>query len=129
MSVAAQTTNLYARTRSAERGGMTDTSKATGGQAGDLPGSRNTADATTVCPFCGGHVARVEVTDSSGERAYSLCCGIPQEFLDNWDVFRDLPEPLQQPCHRDLRHAQPREEGLPERHRRQKPSELLRQRT
>ena len=47
------------------------------------------------CPLCGGHIARVEVTTCSGERAYSLCCGIPQEFLDNWDTFSDLPEDLQ----------------------------------
>jgi len=48
------------------------------------------------CPLCGGYIARVEVTTCSGERAYSLCCGVPQEFLDNWDTFSDLPEDLQQ---------------------------------
>jgi len=48
------------------------------------------------CPFCGELVARVEIEDSAGERAFSLCCGIPQEFIDNYDVFSALPEPLQQ---------------------------------
>ena len=50
----------------------------------------------TVCPFCGGTIIRCEIQDSAGERAFSLCCGIPEEFLDNYDVYRDLPEPLQQ---------------------------------
>jgi len=48
------------------------------------------------CPFCGKTVARAEIQDSAGERAISLCCGIPQEFIDNYDVFSALPEPLQQ---------------------------------
>jgi len=50
----------------------------------------------TICPFCGGTIQRYEILDSGGERAASLCCDIPQEFLDNYDVYRDLPEPLQQ---------------------------------
>ena len=53
-------------------------------------------DKLTQCPFCGGTIQRYEILDSGGERAASLCCDIPQEFLDNYDVYRDLPEPLQQ---------------------------------
>ena len=48
------------------------------------------------CPFCGGEVVRVEITDSGGERAYSLCCNTPLEFIDNYDVFSALPERLRQ---------------------------------
>ena len=50
----------------------------------------------TQCPFCGGTIQRYEILDSGGERAASLCCGIAQEFLDNYDVYRALPEPLQE---------------------------------
>ena len=50
----------------------------------------------TQCPFCGGTIIRCEIQDSAGERAFSLCCDIPQEFLDNYDVFSGLPEHLQQ---------------------------------
>ena len=50
----------------------------------------------TQCPFCGGTIIRCEIQDSAGERAFSLCCDIPQEFLDNYEVFSGLPEPLQQ---------------------------------
>jgi len=53
------------------------------------------AEELTQCPFCGGRIIRCEIQDSAGERAFSLCCGIPQEFVDNFDVYRDLPEPLQ----------------------------------
>ena len=48
----------------------------------------------TQCPFCGGTIIRCEIQDSAGERAFSLCCGMPQEFVDNYDVFQALPEPL-----------------------------------
>ena len=50
----------------------------------------------TQCPFCGGTIIPCEIQDSEGKRAFSLCCDIPQEFLDNYDVFSGLPEPLQQ---------------------------------
>jgi len=46
------------------------------------------------CPLCGGYIARVEVTTCSGERAYSLCCGIPQEFIDHYEMFANLPGDL-----------------------------------
>lgn len=49
-----------------------------------------------ICPFCGGTVARAEFTSSSGERAESLCCYVPTEFIDNYDTFADLPKDLQQ---------------------------------
>ena len=48
------------------------------------------------CPFCGGTIIPCEIQDSGGKRRFSLCCDIPQEFLDNYDVFSGLPEPLQQ---------------------------------
>jgi len=48
------------------------------------------------CPFCGGTIQRYEIQDSAGERAASLCCGMPQELIDNYDVLRNLPEALQQ---------------------------------
>ena len=47
------------------------------------------------CPFCGETVIACEIQDSAGERAISLCCGIPQELIDNYDVLSGLPEPLQ----------------------------------
>jgi len=50
----------------------------------------------TICPFCGGRVVRVEISDSSGERAFSLCCDMPTEFIDNYEVYEALPELLQQ---------------------------------
>jgi len=49
-----------------------------------------------ICPFCGGHVVRVEISDSSGVRAFSLCCDMPTEFIDNYEVYEALPELLQQ---------------------------------
>ena len=54
------------------------------------PGSRE------MCPFCGERTVRVEYSTSAGKRTISMCCGIPQEFIDNYDVFSGLPEPLQQ---------------------------------
>jgi len=48
------------------------------------------------CPKCGEQITRVEITTSAGVRAFSLCCDIPLEILDNWDVFEGLPENLQQ---------------------------------
>ena len=50
----------------------------------------------TQCPFCGGTIQRYEIQDSAGERAASLCCGMPQELIDNFDVLSGLPEHLQQ---------------------------------
>lgn len=47
------------------------------------------------CPICNGHVTRVEVSRNGGTIAYSLCCGVPLEILDNWEVYEALPEPLQ----------------------------------
>jgi hypothetical protein len=49
-----------------------------------------------ICPFCGGEICRVEITDAGGKRAFSLCCGIPLEILDNWEVFEPLPDVLKQ---------------------------------
>lgn len=46
------------------------------------------------CPICGGQVTRVEVSREGGEIAYSLCCHVPLEILDNWDVYEGLPEQL-----------------------------------
>ena len=48
------------------------------------------------CPFCGGTIQRYEIQDSAGERAASLCCGMPQELIDNFDVLSGLPEHLRQ---------------------------------
>ena len=50
----------------------------------------------TQCPFCGGTIQRYEILDSAGERAASLCCGMPQELIDNFDVLSGLPEHLRQ---------------------------------
>ena len=50
----------------------------------------------TQCPFCGGTIQRYEILDSAGERAASLCCGMPQELIDNYEVLHNLPEHLQQ---------------------------------
>ena len=47
------------------------------------------------CPFCGGHVTRASFSTSSGLREISLCCGIPLEFIDGYNVFSALPESLQ----------------------------------
>lgn len=49
-----------------------------------------------VCPICNEPITRVEIVTSSGERALSLCCGIPLEIIDNWEVFEGLPGNLQQ---------------------------------
>ena len=54
------------------------------------PGSRE------ICPFCHERTARVEYSSSAGKRAISMCCGIPQEFIDHYDVYEGLPEPLRQ---------------------------------
>lgn len=48
------------------------------------------------CPFCGKRMCRCEISTSSGLRAISLCCDMPLEFIDNYDVFSGLPENLQQ---------------------------------
>lgn len=53
-------------------------------------------DVLAQCPFCGGRIQRYEIVNSGGERAASLCCGIPQELIDNYEVLRKLPEHLQQ---------------------------------
>ena len=53
-------------------------------------------DKLTQCPFCGGTIQRYEIQDSAGERAASLCCGMPQELIDNFDVLSGLPEHLRQ---------------------------------
>ena len=50
----------------------------------------------TQCPFCGGTIQRYEIQDSAGKRAASLCCGMPQELIDNFDVLSGLPEHLRQ---------------------------------
>ena len=50
----------------------------------------------TQCPFCGGTIIRCEIQDSAGERAFSLCCGVAQELIDNYEVLSGLPEHLQQ---------------------------------
>ncbi len=65
---------------------------ATPGAAGDS-GER---EMTEICPFCKQPTARYEITSDAGTRSASLCCGIPQEFLDNYDVYEGLPEPLRQ---------------------------------
>ena len=49
-----------------------------------------------ICPFCHHPTVRVEHTTSAGERAFSLCCDMPTEFIDNFDVYEALPEPLRQ---------------------------------
>jgi len=48
------------------------------------------------CPFCGGTIIPCEIQDSAGERAFSLCCGVAQELIDNYEVLSGLPEHLQQ---------------------------------
>jgi hypothetical protein len=47
------------------------------------------------CPICDGQIIKTERSGSGGTIAYSLCCGVPLEILDNWDVYEALPEPLQ----------------------------------
>ena len=51
---------------------------------------------TEICLFCGQPTVRYEFSSSAGTRAASLCCDIPQEFLDNYDVYEGLPESLRQ---------------------------------
>jgi len=48
------------------------------------------------CPFCGGTIIRCEIQDSGGKRAFSLCCGMPQELIDHFDILSGLPEYLQE---------------------------------
>lgn len=49
-----------------------------------------------ICPFCQQPTTRVEISSSAGTRAFSLCCDMPTEFIDNYEVYEALPEPLQQ---------------------------------
>lgn len=48
------------------------------------------------CPFCGQRMCRAQISTSSGLRETSLCCDMPLEFIDNYDVFSGLPANLQQ---------------------------------
>ena len=65
---------------------------ATPGAAGDL-GEREMKE---ICPFCHKPTTRYEHTSDAGTRAASLCCGIPQEFLDLYDAYASLPGDLMQ---------------------------------
>lgn len=49
-----------------------------------------------VCPFCGKPTTHAGWTTHEGTRDYSLCCGIPWEFIAHYDVYAGLPEPLRQ---------------------------------
>ena len=49
-----------------------------------------------ICPFCHKPTTRYEFSSSAGTRAASLCCGIPQEFLDLYDAYASLPGDLMQ---------------------------------
>jgi hypothetical protein len=55
-----------------------------------------TDELTKICPFCGGYVQRFEISSAGGSIVESMCCDIPMEFIDNYDVFSALPEILQQ---------------------------------
>ena len=44
-----------------------------------------------ICPFCGETVIRAEFSSSAGERAETLCCYMPIEFIDHYDMFAKLP--------------------------------------
>lgn len=48
----------------------------------------------TTCPFCGGQVTRVIASSAAGERAYSLCCDVGLDLIDNFEVFEALPADL-----------------------------------
>ena len=45
------------------------------------------------CPVCGGIPTLVQSMSSmvEGTDCYSLCCGIGQDIIDNWDVLEALP--------------------------------------
>lgn len=58
--------------------------------------TNETPELLKICPMCGGEICRVEITDAGGKRAFSLCCDIPLEILDNWDVYAGLPPEYQQ---------------------------------
>lgn len=49
-----------------------------------------------ICPFCHQPTTRYEFSSSAGTRAASLCCDIPQEFLDLYDAYASLPGDLMQ---------------------------------
>jgi hypothetical protein len=49
----------------------------------------------TICPFCGDHIVRTEVTAGGGTVAESACCWMPTEIIDNWSMISKLPEALQ----------------------------------
>lgn len=49
-----------------------------------------------TCPFCSGRVQPFEISSAGGSIVESLCCDIPFEFIENYDVFSALPEILQQ---------------------------------
>ena len=55
-----------------------------------------TVELLKVCPSCGGAITRCSFSDAGGVRNFSLCCDVPLEIIDNWDVYEGLPENLQQ---------------------------------
>lgn len=63
--------------------------------AGPPRGGRS-AEPMTICPFCGGRIARTWEVTSAGEREYSECCEVSLDLLDNYDVYAALPPALQQ---------------------------------
>jgi hypothetical protein len=48
-----------------------------------------------ICPLCGGHVRPCAYRSSGGTIEYSACCDGPLDIIGNWEVYADLPEPLQ----------------------------------
>lgn len=46
------------------------------------------------CPFCGGDILRIQISSDAGEIAYSACCDVGLDLIDNPDVVMALPEPL-----------------------------------
>ena len=55
-------------------------------------------DRIDQCPVCGGTPVLCQTISSlaEGTDCYSLCCGIGQDIIDNWDVLEALPEIHQQ---------------------------------
>lgn len=48
------------------------------------------------CPFCGGTVIRCEITGDIGTQRFSLCCDMPTDFIDEYEVLSALPPQTQE---------------------------------
>lgn len=48
------------------------------------------------CPFCGGTVIRCEISGDVGTQKFSLCCDMPTDMIDQYEVFSALPAQMQE---------------------------------